>query len=203
MEFLQNLQKFRVRVIPQVWFCTYPAEHNVFTHKSSWYRYGSLTKLAESSGYGYGSLAELTEVPGTYVNVVPVPVPAPGYFKRACPYLGYCTTGVQKLKLPHFHVSDTCRVSILPTLPFCNNSSRCCYRAREHVDPNLRQKFRVRGTGTNVVQNLQNFWYDGYTPENTPGMVLDVPYRTQPWKKVSAVTCTNDLTPRTDHRFPL
>ena len=41
------------------------------------------------------------------------------------------------------------------------------------------QKFRVR-VRMNVVQNLQKFWY-GYYLENTPGMVLDVPYRAQLW----------------------
>ena len=38
-----------------------------------------------------------------------------------------------KLQLPHFHVSDTCRVSIscvnLTRCSRCSRSSRCCYRA--------------------------------------------------------------------------
>ena len=38
-----------------------------------------------------------------------------------------------KLKLQQFHVSDTCSVSFNPRSR-CNSSSRCCYRAREHVD---------------------------------------------------------------------
>ena len=62
---VQNLQEFRARVMPRVLFCTYPTEHNVFTHRSSGYVYN-------------GSLAELTEVPGRYTNVVPVPVAVPG-----------------------------------------------------------------------------------------------------------------------------
>ena len=42
-----------------------------------------------------------------------------------------------KLKLPHFHV---CMYQIHVVFRFnprsrCNSSSRCCYRAREHVDP--------------------------------------------------------------------
>ena len=37
----------------------------------------------------------------------------------------------------------------------------------------------IPGTGVNVLQNLQNFRY-GW--ENTSGMVLYVPYRTQPCK---------------------
>ena len=55
MQVLQNSQKFRVRV---------------------WKSY----RPHRSSGYGYGSLTELTEFPGRYTNVVPVLVPAPGYF---------------------------------------------------------------------------------------------------------------------------
>ena len=39
----------------------------------------------KSSGYGHGSLTELTEVPGRYTNVVPVPVPVPGYFYKGTP----------------------------------------------------------------------------------------------------------------------
>ena len=39
----------------------YPTEHNLFTYRSSGYRYGSL------------SLTELTEAQGRYMNIVPAP----------------------------------------------------------------------------------------------------------------------------------
>ena len=68
---VQNLQKFRVRVIPRVWFCAYPKEH-LFTHVQK-FRVG--TRM-----------------------LYPYPYPHPGMFKRAYPYPGYCATGVQKLQ---------------------------------------------------------------------------------------------------------
>ena len=40
----------------------------------------SVVRNSQKFGYGYGNLTQLTEVPGRYTNVVPVPVPAPGYF---------------------------------------------------------------------------------------------------------------------------
>ena len=40
----------------------------------------NVVQNSQKFGYGYGNLTELTEVPGRYTNVVPVPVPAPGYF---------------------------------------------------------------------------------------------------------------------------
>ena len=55
MKVVHNLQKFRARVIPRVWLCTSPTEHNVFT--------------CRSSGYGYGSLTKFTGVPGTGMEV--------------------------------------------------------------------------------------------------------------------------------------
>ena len=74
MNAVQNLQEFRVRVIPGVWSCTYPKEHNPLTHRSS--------------GYGYGSLIEITEVPGRYTSCTRTRypyVPAPGYFCKGIP----------------------------------------------------------------------------------------------------------------------
>ena len=55
---VQNIQKFRVRVIPRVWLCTYPTEHNL----------NLFTDI--SSGYGYGRFTELTEVQGTGMEVL-------------------------------------------------------------------------------------------------------------------------------------
>ena len=101
----------------------------------------SLTELTELSGTGMEVLTELTEAPGTCTNVV-VSVPrvvsqphhtrTPGIVPLA--YKTYTSSGFGyisrvflflffvfkssggwvkiKLKLPHFHVSDTCRVSI-------------------------------------------------------------------------------------------
>ena len=58
MNVVQKLQKFRVRVIPRVWLCTYPTEHNLIL----------FTDI--SSGYGYGRFTELTEVQGTGMEVL-------------------------------------------------------------------------------------------------------------------------------------
>ncbi|CAM9878092.1 unnamed protein product [Laminaria digitata] len=52
-----------------------------------WVRVWDSYRTYRSSGYGYGSHTELTEVPGRYTNVVPVPVPAPGYFYKGIPVL--------------------------------------------------------------------------------------------------------------------
>ena len=40
----------------------------------------------------------------------------------------------------------------------------------------------VSGTGMNVLHNLQKFFFRVMPGVKTPGMVLYVPHRTQPWK---------------------
>ena len=51
-----------------------------------------------------------------------------------------------KLKLPHFHVCIR-YINVFRFNPRsrCNSSSRCCYRAREHVDPAWSRRIRHGG----------------------------------------------------------
>ena len=50
------------------------------------------------------------------------------------------------LKLPHFHVGYQIRVVFrFNPQSRCNSSSRCCYRAREHVDPAWSGRIRHGG----------------------------------------------------------
>ena len=52
----------------------------------------------------------------------------------------------ERLSFPHFHVSGTCRVSVLTRRSRCNSSSsRYGYRATEHVDPTWSRKIRCGG----------------------------------------------------------
>ena len=98
---VQNLQKFRVRVIPRVWFCkyptVYPAEHNFFTCKSSGHGYGSLTELAEVPFTGMEVLQNSHKFSVGIRMLYPHPYPYPCILKRAYPYPGYCGTGEQNL----------------------------------------------------------------------------------------------------------
>ena len=54
MKVVQKLQKFRYPgILPRVWFCTYPAEHNLVTKVPGTGIYGGLTELTQVAGSRY------------------------------------------------------------------------------------------------------------------------------------------------------
>ena len=72
---VQNLQKFRVRVIPRVWFSTHPKEHNLFTSRSSGYGYEF---LQNSQKFRVGTRM-------LYLYPYPYPHPHPGILEKGIP----------------------------------------------------------------------------------------------------------------------
>ena len=58
-----------------------------------------------------------------------------------------------KLELPHFHVCI--RYMCFNPRSRCNSSSRCCYRAREHVDPAWYTRYAASGTRGSRLEYVQ------------------------------------------------
>ena len=91
---VQNLRKFRLRILPRVWFCTYPAEHNFFTFRNSVPGTGEVWKssgthkfsgtgmhvLQNSHKFRVGAVYECCTRTRTYTRT--------RVFKRAYPYPG-------------------------------------------------------------------------------------------------------------------
>ena len=122
-----------------------------------------------SSGYRDERRTELEEVPGTGTKVLQNSqnfrvlwhrrtelTEVPGRYKNGVP-------------VPRVFVARAGRAY---------RSSGCGYICRSKLT-------EVPGTGMNVLQNFREVLCRLLPGVNTPGMVLYVPYRTQPWKITS------------------
>ena len=85
-KFVQNIQKFRVRVVPRVSFCMCRTELTF-----------SLLEVTRSVWISYRIKKYCTGFPGGQTDVVPVHIPAPGEFQKAVLVLRVLSHGREEL----------------------------------------------------------------------------------------------------------
>ena len=105
-----------------------------------------------------------------------------------------------KLKLPHFHVADTCRVSIQPD---ASVATAACPKATEHVSMSTRPDPEISGAveiATRRRLRLRVVW-----DLRELGLLSATPSRTGPWKShnFSDSLCCCCITPSLQLLSPL